>query len=533
MLTEYRRGEWRPPPAANFSEREELPARQTIQEAPVHQSITIEPLDRDELFCVWPFTHVKYDSRIAFFPMAQRVARQPLSRGTRFAYELGTTAFWQHEQAILYPYSERRDAQTLLQLPQENGRDPLPALRALAQQCLGSANLPLADRYRCARAMEQLLGKFRGDISYSLEGQARDASLDPIEDFVSKHPRGHCEYFATALCLMLRSQNIPARVVVGFRTGEFNGLGGFFQVRQLHAHTWVEVYLAPTQIPAEAIKERPSRQWLRGAWLRLDPTPAAAEQPSASLLARIGGLFGDLNFAWTNYIVEMDRPRQRQAIYAPVADALRRMGQAVTDVSWWKAKWDQIVAAWDLGRLRNLQRWASWHGLGDMLIAALLAVVIYASLRWLYRRWIGPWFHRRARSSDRMKVRVGFYRRFEAILARRGIKRQTLANVARAGSGRRQGAFPPERRERRWRGCPWRSPTPIISFVSAPEPWTNPVPRRLEQALIAVDRALAGYPPSPAPPRHAVSADGNGPRDPMPLREGKLGKRRREIGKGS
>ena len=41
---------------------------------------------------------------------------------------------------------------------------------------------------------------------------------------------------------MLRSQGIPARMVVGYKCDEYNPLGNFFQVRQLHAHTWVEAY---------------------------------------------------------------------------------------------------------------------------------------------------------------------------------------------------------------------------------------------------------------------------------------------------
>ena len=44
---------------------------------------------------------------------------------------------------------------------------------------------------------------------------------------------------------MLRSQNIPARMVIGFKGGEFNTVGNYYQVRQLHAHAWVEAFLEP------------------------------------------------------------------------------------------------------------------------------------------------------------------------------------------------------------------------------------------------------------------------------------------------
>ena len=73
--------------------------------------------------------------------------------------------------------------------------------------------------------------------------------IDAIEDFVSNNPRGHCEYFATALALMLRSEGIPSRVVLGYRCDEWDPATQSFQVRQLHAHAWVEAYLAAERIP--------------------------------------------------------------------------------------------------------------------------------------------------------------------------------------------------------------------------------------------------------------------------------------------
>ena len=48
---------------------------------------------------------------------------------------------------------------------------------------------------------------------------------------------------------MLRSQGIPARMAIGFKGGEWNPLGMYYQVQQLHAHAWVEVYLNSEDIP--------------------------------------------------------------------------------------------------------------------------------------------------------------------------------------------------------------------------------------------------------------------------------------------
>ena len=54
--------------------------------------------------------------------------------------------------------------------------------------------------------------------------------------------QGHCEYFATAMAVMLRTQGIATRVVNGFYEGEYNEAADIFVVRQKNAHSWVEVY---------------------------------------------------------------------------------------------------------------------------------------------------------------------------------------------------------------------------------------------------------------------------------------------------
>jgi hypothetical protein len=64
---------------------------------------------------------------------------------------------------------------------------------------------------------------------------------------------GYCEYFATAMVTMLRTQGIPARYAVGYSTGE--RVGGTYQVRAMNAHAWVEVYFPDV------------------GWVRFDPTP--------------------------------------------------------------------------------------------------------------------------------------------------------------------------------------------------------------------------------------------------------------------
>lgn len=78
---------------------------------------------------------------------------------------------------------------------------------------------------------------------------------DNIADtFIFDMNRGYCEYFATAMVAMLRSQDIPSRYVVGYSTGEYVG-NDTYEVRAMNAHAWVEVYFEDV------------------GWVRFDPTP--------------------------------------------------------------------------------------------------------------------------------------------------------------------------------------------------------------------------------------------------------------------
>ncbi len=75
---------------------------------------------------------------------------------------------------------------------------------------------------------------------YLLPGE-RGAARD-LEEFVSGTGGGHCEYFATALALMLRIKQIPCRVVTGYRVSEWDESAREFLVRDAHAHAWVEAW---------------------------------------------------------------------------------------------------------------------------------------------------------------------------------------------------------------------------------------------------------------------------------------------------
>ncbi len=103
--------------------------------------------------------------------------------------------------------------------------------------------------YETAVAVERHLERTKG---YSLGVTRPDGDI--AEAFLLEMDRGYCQYFATTMVVMLRSEGIPARYVTGYTPGQ--PVGDSYVVRGLNAHAWVEVYF-PDQ-----------------GWVRFDPTPA-------------------------------------------------------------------------------------------------------------------------------------------------------------------------------------------------------------------------------------------------------------------
>lgn len=123
---------------------------------------------------------------------------------------------------------------------------------------------------------------------YSLE-QSDTGGMDPVEFFLFENKSGSCEHFATALALILRVMQIPARPVSGYTMGEWNDVGKFFTVRQGHAHTWVEVFFPSS------------------GWVPFDPTPAAIDREAESEIEKIlQSLWETYEGYWFSYVYSFD-----------------------------------------------------------------------------------------------------------------------------------------------------------------------------------------------------------------------------------
>jgi protein-glutamine gamma-glutamyltransferase len=123
-----------------------------------------------------------------------------------------------------------------------------PRVRRLADSLTAGAGT----RIEQVRAVERWLSTSLG-YTTELPDTHRDAT---VEGFLFRRREGHCEYFSTALALMLRAKGIPARNVTGFLGGEWNENGGYLAVTGNDAHSWVEA-------------------WFPGyGWVPFDATPA-------------------------------------------------------------------------------------------------------------------------------------------------------------------------------------------------------------------------------------------------------------------
>ena len=131
-----------------------------------------------------------------------------------------------------------------------------------------------------------------GEYGYTLNTPTR-LRQDPLEDFLFEARAGHCEFFATAMVMMLRARGVPARIVTGFLGGELNDVGHFEVVRKEDAHAWVEVF---------------ERQ--RG-WISFDPTPPAIAGSETRSFEFVAKSIDSLRMLWDMYVITFDYERQR------------------------------------------------------------------------------------------------------------------------------------------------------------------------------------------------------------------------------
>jgi len=162
---------------------------------------------------------------------------------------------------------------------------------------------------------------FRKNFSYSLTLSGGSKNTTALGNFLLKSRSGHCEYFAAATVLILRTLGIPARYATGYSVHEFSDLEKAFVVRQRHAHAWTLVYL-------------------NGTWHNLDTTPASWMVIEEKEARKWGGL-PDL-WSWCVYTLSKYRWSERK-------------GEAAKHIGWLLIPLG-ILLAWRVYRKKRVTR---------------------------------------------------------------------------------------------------------------------------------------------------------------------------------
>ena len=244
---------------------------------------------------------------------------------------------------------------------------PVPEIRGIAEQILvearKSVNLPPepgpdagdAERFVYQREVARGVADWmQRSFTYTtdLSSIVKVTGEDPIVSFLTRYRRGHCEYFASGLCAVLRSLGIESRIITGYIAMEFDESTGLYTVRESNAHAWVEVRTGPY------------------AWTAVDATPEDSlrelQEQNRSFADNFRWLYGTVEFLWNSRVVSYDSTTQ-----AAIADRVQS-GWRTTIGEWMTALNDSLSAL--TTRLSLGQAGGAWlAAIGVGVLAAALA----------------------------------------------------------------------------------------------------------------------------------------------------------------
>lgn len=216
-------------------------------------------------------------------------------------------------------------------------------------------------------------------------------SGDPVSEFLFVKKSGHCEYFASTMVVMLRHLGVPARLVNGFREGEYNTIGDFYIIRNSDAHSWVEVYLA-------------------GQWVTMDPSPLAETVDGSSILAYLNPqrIMESISFFWDRYILIFSGQDQLDAV-AELQDQYHALRDKMRDRYPLAEPFPEI--------LRRFWRESRW----GLAFAVVLGLMLFGAAR-LWARY---------RNQGRIsRSPILFYQEMLSILAAKGFSRPPQSTPA-------------------------------------------------------------------------------------------------------
>jgi hypothetical protein len=265
-------------------------------------------------------------------------------------------------------------------------------IRALARQWTGAGD----DQTEALRIQTHL----RSEFTYTLN-TPRFPTGDPLANFLFVRKSGYCEYFASAMAVMLRTLGIPSRVATGFQSGYFNDVSGMYVIRASDAHAWVEA-------------------WIEGqGWRTFDPTPPD-KSPSGGLFARLGMYLDAADSQWQQWVVSYDFMHQVELA----------------------TRFQNLLRAWSrAGRLgsspwtaRDVRRALAWAARGMALGIFIALVVVFGPRLWRdFRRQ--RQLRRIARTGGAPSDARLLYERMLDLLARRGYQKPVWFTPAEFAGG--------------------------------------------------------------------------------------------------
>jgi len=280
-----------------------------------------------------------------------------------------------------------------LQLPNLDPRIP-----DLAHKITANA----ANNYARALAIETYL---RQNLGYTLELPGEQP--DPLANFLFQRKKGHCEYFASSMAVMLRTLGIPSRVVNGFRGGQYNDLNQTWIIRGRDAHSWVEVYFPEY------------------GWVAFDPTPVgpAADDDAWS---RMGLYMDAARELWREWVINYDFSHQVRL----TAELGNRSSDIQTRIKYWSIiKYRHLLM-----RLKNSQG----VGLSRKKIVSLVALLlVLTALPFTPRLWRSFRQVRMARNPQQAPGSAAsfWYLRMLKAMERRGITKTPAQTPEEFASG--------------------------------------------------------------------------------------------------
>ena len=267
-----------------------------------------------------------------------------------------------------------------------------PRIRALAQQITAE----FTNNYDRAAALEAYL---RSRYGYSLQ-LPRTVPADPLANFLFERRQGHCEYFASAMAIMLRDVGIPSRLVNGFRNGEFNDLTSQYVIRASGAHSWVEAYFQGY------------------GWVEFDPTPGRTVAAPAGW-GRVALYVDAMRSFWREWVVNYDAGHQ-QSLGEQTARSTRERFAALR--RWYRRRYAALLHG-----AREVQNSVAaspsrWVELAVVTVGlAFLAANVSGLRRWLARRRLAA--HPQDSPTEAASI---WYDRMTRSLARRGWRKSPL-----------------------------------------------------------------------------------------------------------